>query len=280
MNAHPLNPIWLGMVRFYSAFNGRPEALRRILSLYLASESRDEISPLTTLSRNLPDCPLRELVRRHLVDEGRHRRLLQARLDELGWEVWPIPKALEIQEYWFQRDGSLQDILSLKPGEALETRQVIEILLFASVLEEFVCSRMAAHAEAAAHGDPRTYFLLMEILSDELRHTAYTQEQAYLLAQDGLLDHARKTHEALREAMRRFGARHFRLVFEHVLPRDVIGMDPLEYALWRGIAVVQDRLGTRVVHPLAPADPEALMGRAYPFGARGASLRSSLTPRA
>lgn len=276
-----IDPLWHGMIRFYSAFNGRPEALRRILSLYLASESRDEISPLTTLSRHLPDCALRELVRRHLTDEGRHRRLLQARLDELGWEAWPIPKPLEIQEYWFQKDGSLQDILSLKPGEALEPRKVIEILLFASVLEEFVCSRMAAHAAAAAQGDPRTYFLLMEILSDELRHTAYTQEQAYLLAsQTELIAHARQTHLGLRDAMKRFGARHFRLLFEHVLPRDVLGMGRIEYAVWQGIAQVQDRVGTRVVHPLAPADPEALLRLSYPFGAVGATLRSALAARA
>jgi len=50
-------------VRFFRMLNDKPEALRRMLSLYIASESRGEISPLTVLSRYLPDCSLREMVR-------------------------------------------------------------------------------------------------------------------------------------------------------------------------------------------------------------------------
>ena len=256
---------WLGLVRFYKLFNHNPEALRRLLSLYISSEARGEISPLTVLARHLPDCPLRDMVRQHLLEEGRHLKLLRARLAEIG-EPFPIPKALELQEYHFDRESNLNDVLSLSREEALRPDQVIEILLFASVLEEFVVSRMTAHAEAASEEDPRTYFMLMEILVDEIRHSIYTQQQAYLIAGQERLEFARRKHAWLRARMSKFGAQMFKRVWDHLLPFEVLRMSRLEYLGWRLIVEQQVRTGTPVVMRMPSPRPDRLITRPFPYG--------------
>jgi len=195
----------------------------------------------------------------------------------VGGGLFPIPRPLELQEYHFRKDGNLNEVLGLTSGEALTTDLIIEILLFASVLEEFVVSRMAAHAEAACDVDPRTYFMLMDIVVDELRHSTYTQEQAYLLAGPERLDFAIQTHRRLREELARFAAFQFRLIFDHLLTREVVKLGRLEYAGWRAASRVQERLGVQVISPMARPHPELLVTRPYPYGMAGRPVSSTLT---
>jgi hypothetical protein len=67
--------------------------------------------------------------------------------------------------------------------------------------------------------------------------------------------------------MSRFGAAMFQRVWEHLLPREVLGIGRLEYLGWRLVAEQQQRMGARVVHRLARAHPELLVTRPAPWGA-------------
>lgn len=255
------------MVRFFSCFNQNPVGLGRMLSLYLVSEERSEISPLKVLVRGLSDGPLKSLVKKHLADEGRHAGLLRARIRELGQEVTPLPTSLEPQEYYFQRNRGLADVLNLPPEAVQDPAQVIEILLFNSVLEEFALPRFLAHAEACRAQDPRTYMMLMDIAADEIRHTVYTQHYAYLLAGEHLQARTRARHAEMRAAQARYGAFMFRTLIEDVLGREGMGVSRLAFMSWRIVARQQERIGGLMVPWGVPEGcPETLQQQPMPWG--------------
>lgn len=270
---------WWGMVKWYEIFNRTPEALVRLLSLYVAGEERAEISPLIPLARGLPDSPLRRHVRQHLADEVLHARLLRERIHTLGGTPFPIPQALEPQEYFYQRNGNLKTWLDNDPEAHLTRARVIEVLLFSAVLEGSGTASFYAHAEATRVADPETYFLLMRILADEIRHATYTQEYAYRLAGDDLLDFTVQTHRSLQAHQGRYWATVMRLMLEHLIPREVTGMGRAEFAGWMALARAQEHTGVPTLWCFPAPQPAQLVRRPAPWGTGGQAASELLGER-
>ena len=267
---------WKAMVQWYRVFNRTPEALIRILSLYIAGERRAEISPLIPLAKGLPDSPLRRQIRKHLAEEGLHAKLLEKRIAELGGELFEIPKALEPQEYFFKRDGNLKAWLDGDPASNLTRERVIEVLLFNAVLETSGATGFFAHAEATRDADPQTYFLLMQLLPDEIRHAVYTQEYAYRLAGRDLFAFAVETQARFKETQGRYWATVMRLMLEHLIPREVTGMSRVEFAAWMAIARRQERNGVKTQEKFPFPRPDLLVTRSQPWGLGGVSEAQAL----
>lgn len=254
--------------QFYKLVVRHPEAHRRFLSLYVAGEERSEIGPLLLLHKALPPCALRGMLRRHLQDEGRHARMFRKRIDDLGGKLYPIPRELETVEH-FRRGTSLGVVFELPLAELRKPEYIIQILLFNSVIEEFVLTNFMAHAEAAGTEDPRTYFMLMDIIADEVRHVIYTQEQAYLIAGTTLLDFAREKHQELVRVRTELAPRLFKATFETLLQREEVGLGLIEFHAWKTIANNLEKFAYAGIQAVPPVRSDHLVTEASPFGYRG-----------
>ena len=255
-----------GMVQWYRVFNRNKETMIRILNLYVAGEKRAEISPLIPLAKNLPNGPLRKQVKKHLADEGRHAKLLINRIRQLGGQEMDIPKELEPQEFFFKKEGNLKAWLDQGEDAVLSRERVIEVLLFNAVLEAAGATGFFAHAEATRDDDPETYFLLMQLLPDEIRHSVYTMEYAYRLAGRDMLDFARQTHKRFHDMQAKYWATVMRLMLEHLIPRSVTGMSRVEYSTWMAIAKRQERRGVTPIEVFPMPKAELLVTMAPPYG--------------
>jgi hypothetical protein len=190
---------------FFRRLLADPKA-RELLMNTLAVGEADSAVDLDRVASHVADDAIARRIYRHYAEEQRHARLLGRRLEELGFEIAPLPPELDYERY-LQRfhlgtpRSRLDDPAPFSPADL--------VLFFCGSIaaEERACEEMTGLVEALGE-DPGTARVLRAICADELRHVSYATEELQRLAAAGRRE---EVSRALRRA-RRAEARAHRLV--------------------------------------------------------------------
>ncbi|MFQ5698694.1 MAG: ferritin-like domain-containing protein [Myxococcota bacterium] len=254
----------LGKRSFFRRIVGNREAYRLLMNSLAVGEAMSAVD-LDRIAEHIPDPALARKVYRHFAEERRHARLFRRRLEDLGFEVTPLPPELEYETY-ASEFGMGTPHARLDDPEPFSTAELIEFFSGSMAGEERACAEMEGLI-ASMVDDPVTVKLLETIHADEVRHVSYATEEMNRLAREG---HRDQVLQALRHS-RRSEARAHRLVSLAFMDRlmRLLGAPWIVRAF--GALSVHIAFAVRYLFPGGLGAPRIANAMPVPAGAPGAS---------
>ncbi len=159
------------LVDFLRGLHARVGGTSAVLNLLRAGEVRGG-SEVLVLSELVTDPQMRVDFARHAMDESRHAYLLLRRMQELGFNLPRVPRALDRLETLSERSRA-RDFKQVytERGPAGDV-EVMEFMIMALIAEHDAATKLRANSDALV-ADPKTQAVIGSILQDESRHIAY-----------------------------------------------------------------------------------------------------------